>query len=249
MLRSTKRLHGYKLGASDGAIGHVKDFYFDDSKWTVRYVVADTGSWIQGRLVLLSPRAFGKLDHDEKILHVNLTRHQIENSPSIESHKPVSRQYEEEYHQYYGWPYYWQGDAIWGMSGFPILTELPVPFAGEQASKTPGKQESADAHLRSAQVIGHYKIQARDELIGHVSDLIVDDETWAIHDLAVHTGAWLSGKNVLIAPRQIERISWNESKVLVNLSKEEILHAPLYDESSLNGTREVAGPEQMTIFV
>ena len=93
MLRSIKQLYGNKLGASDGEIGHVKDFYFDDQNWAVRYLVADTGSWLPGRQVLISPHSLGRLDQAEKILRVNLTRKQIENSPSIESHKPVSRQY------------------------------------------------------------------------------------------------------------------------------------------------------------
>ena len=114
MLRSVKKLFEDKLGASDGEIGHVKDFYFDDQNWAVRYLVADTGSWMPGRLVLISPHAFGNLYQGGKVLLVNLTRQQIENSPSIESHKPVSRQYEEEYHRYYGWPFYWRGRCIVG---------------------------------------------------------------------------------------------------------------------------------------
>lgn len=134
MLRSLKQLYGDKLGASDGDLGQVKDFYFDDQNWAVRYVVADTGTWLTSRQVLLTPHAFGGLHQAGKILRVNLTRKQIENSPSIEWHKPVSRQYEEEYYRYYGWPYYWQGDGLWGMSGFPIL-ELPAkPLPGEPAS-------------------------------------------------------------------------------------------------------------------
>src|SRR5271169_4822536 len=112
MLQSSKQLYGDKLGVSDGEIGHVKDFYFDDKSWAVRYLVADTSSWISGRLVLLAPHAFGSLHQDGKVLLVNLTRKQIENSPSIDTQKPVSRQYEEEYYQYYGWPYYWQGDGL-----------------------------------------------------------------------------------------------------------------------------------------
>lgn len=117
-----KQLYGNKLGATDGEIGHVKDFYFDDQNWAVRYLVADTGSWLTGRQVLISPHSLGLLDHQVKLLHVKLTRSQIENSPSIETHKPVSRQYEEEYYRYYDWPFYWQGDGIWGgVSGFPLL--------------------------------------------------------------------------------------------------------------------------------
>src|SRR5471030_2004536 len=104
MLQNIKELYGHKLAASDGEIGHVKDFYFDDKTWVIRYVVADTGSWLTGRQVLLSPHAFAGLKGDEKAMHVKLSIKQIESSPSIESHKPVSRSFEEEYHSYYSWP-------------------------------------------------------------------------------------------------------------------------------------------------
>ena len=249
MLNRINRIRGYKLGALDGEIGHIKDFYFDDREWAVRYLVADTGSWMPGRLVLLSPRAFAKLDHDNRVLRVNLTRLQIEDSPSIESHKPVSRRFEEKYHQYYDWPYYWSGDALWGMSGFPILTELPGPFEGEPAIKTRAKQKSGDAHLRSANAVKHYKIQAEDGVIGHLSDFILNEESWAIHDVMVHTGAWLSAKDVLIPTSHVKEISWNDSKIVVDLDKEAVLRAPLYDETSPNATHPATVPHDMTIFV
>ena len=69
MLHNLKQIRGHKLAASDGAIGHVKDFYFDDKTWAIRYVVADTGNWLTGRLVLLSPYSFGRLDYEGKVLH------------------------------------------------------------------------------------------------------------------------------------------------------------------------------------
>jgi hypothetical protein len=112
MLRSIKQMYGDKLGASDGKIGHVKDFYFDDQNWTIRYLIADTGSWLSERQVLLSHHSLGRLDQAQKILNVNLTRKQIEGCPSIDLHKPVSRQYEEEYYRYFGWPSYWQGAGL-----------------------------------------------------------------------------------------------------------------------------------------
>ena len=180
MLQSIKQLYGDKLGASDGEIGHVKDFYFDDQNWAVRYVVADTGSWLPGRQVLISPHAFGSLHQAGKVLRVNLTRKQIEDSPAIESHKPVSRQYEEEYHRYYGWPYYWQGDGLWGMSGFPILELPPKPLPGEPAAASGPQPERADAHLRSTQAVNGYHLQASDGIIGHVCDFMMDDQSWAI---------------------------------------------------------------------
>ena len=226
MLRSAKQLLGDKLGASDGEIGHVKDFYFDDQNWAVRYLVADTGSWLPGRLVLLSPHAFGGLDQTEKVLRVNLTRKQIGNSPSIETHKPVSRQYEEEYYRYYGWPFYWQGDGLWGMSGFPIL-ELPAkPLPGEPASPLGAQLKSADAHLCSTQAVKGYNLQATDGIIGHVGDFMMDDQSWAISQLVIKTGHRFSGKEVQIPANQVDRISYDESTVFVHMTKEAVEQSP-----------------------
>jgi uncharacterized protein YrrD len=232
MLRSIKQIQGDKLGATDGEIGHVKDFYFDDVDWVVRYVVADTGSWMPGRLVLVSPHAIGPLYQAGRILLVNLTREQIEKSPSIDAHKPVSRQHEEEYHQYYGWPYYWQGDELWGMSGFPILAERAEPFHGEQRTNAPVSRKTADAHLQSAQTIIGYKIEAEAERVGDVEDFVLDDQSWAIRQLVVDVGSWRSNRKVLISPGAIERISWDESKIIISLTKEAVLGSPDFDPAS-----------------
>ena len=240
MFQSIKQLYGIKLGASDGDIGHVKDCYFDDQIWAVRYVVADTGSWLPGRQVLISPHAFGSLEQAGKVLRVNLTRKQIEDSPSIESHKPVSRQFEEEYHRYYGWPYYWQGDGLWGMSGFPIL-ELPAkPLPSEPATASGPQPERADTHLRSTQAVNGYHLQASDGMIGHVCDYMMNDESWAIGQLVVETGHRFSGNEVLIPVSKVDRISWDESKVFVNLTKEAILQAPACDDASVGAAPKEA---------
>jgi hypothetical protein len=228
MLRSVKQLYGDKLGASDGDIGHVKDFYFDDQNWVVRYLVADTGSWLSGRNVLISPHAFGSLDRAGKLLRVNLTRKQIENSPSIETHKPVSRQYEEEYYRYYGWPYYWQGDGLWGMSGFPIL-ELPaIPLPSEPSTASGPQPERADAHLRSTQAVNGYHLQASDGIIGHVCDFMMDDQSWAMGQLVIKTGHRFSGKEIEIPTSKVERISYEESTVFVNLTSEAVEQSPAH---------------------
>jgi hypothetical protein len=229
MLQSIKQLYGNKLGALDGEIGHVKDFYFDDQNWAIRYLVADTGTWLPGRRVLLSPHAFGSLHQDGKVLRANLTRKQIEDSPSIESHKPLSRQYEEEYYRYYGWPYYWQGSALWGMSGFPIL-ELPAkPLPGESATASdrhPG--ERADAHLRSTHAVDGYNIEASDGTSGHVCDFMMDGQSWAIRQLVIKTGHRLSGREVQILTSTVDRISYDKSTVFVNLTGEAVKQSPVH---------------------
>lgn len=216
MLHNTRELYGYKLAASDGAIGHVKDFYFDDSTWVIRYLVADTGSWLSGRLVLLSPHAFGPVDPAEKTLHVKLRQKQIENSPSPETHQPVSRHYEIEYFRYYGWPVYWEGSSTWGLGGFPVV----VPPATAELDATPRRvHHRADQHLQSAKAVTGYALHASDGEIGSVSGFRVDPKSWAIRDVVVETGHWFAGKEILIAPHDVERISYEDSMVFVNVTK------------------------------
>jgi uncharacterized protein YrrD len=208
MLLSLRQLYGKKLGAADGDIGHVKDFYFNDQQWAIRYVVADTGSWLSGRLVLIPPNAFGNLRQDGDCLLVNLTRQQIE------SHKPISLQYQA----------YWDGVETWGVGGFP---EAPPPHF------MPGKQAGDDLHLHSTQALRGYAIQTTEGAIGHVIDFIIDHKGWAICHLVVETGHWYSRKEIVISPKHIDRISYEESKVFVNVTKEAILEAPQYHVSPL----------------
>ena len=229
MLQSLKQLYGDNLGASDGEIGHVKDFYFDDQNWAVRYLVADTGSWLTGRQVLFSPHAVSGLYQPGKLLLVKLTKKQIEDSPSIESHKPVSRQYEADYYQYYGWPNYWQGDGLWGATGFPlVVTPLPNPFQTPPAKAASPRPAGTDAHLRSTQAVNGYQLKATDGLAGHVSDFLMDEKSWAIHELVIKTGHRLSGKEVRIKVGKVASISYEESTVFVNLTGEAVEQSPVH---------------------
>jgi sporulation protein YlmC with PRC-barrel domain len=223
MLQDIKQLYGKKLGATDGDVGHVKDFYFDDNTWTIRYLVADTGSWLPGRQVLLTRHAlgnhaFGRSDADADVLRVGLTRKQIEDSPSIDSHRPVSRQYEAEYYRYYGWPNYWQDGGLPGLAGFPVVAPLVTP------EKRPhhGHNQRDDIHLRSTKAMTGYQIQATDGPMGSVSSFMVDGKSWEVRDLVVETGHWYSGKEILIYPGKIDRISYEESTVFVKLTKSDI---------------------------
>jgi len=216
MLQSLKKLYGDHLGASDGELGQVEDFYFDDRDWAVRYVVADTGTWLSGQHVLLSPLAFSEFHESHKLLSVNLTRKQIENSPPIKAHKPISRQYEEVYHKYYGWPFYWEGATPVGVTNFPVLESVPIQKPDERA----------DANLLSAQAITGYHVYASNEIIGHVSDFLMDTSNWTIRHLVIKIGHRFSGKEVQISVRDIKKISYEQSTVFVNLTKEVIAQSP-----------------------
>ena len=225
MLRLARDLSGYKLSARDGEIGKVQEFYFDDQSWAVRYLIADTGDWLTGRQVLISPYSLDPCREDPKVVPVDLTRKQIENSPSLEAHKPVSRQYELQYYPYYGLPAYWDGPYMWGAG--------PYPEIGSGWSEKIHHTGTDDPHLRSTNDVSGRAIQAQDGEIGHVDDFVVDDEVWAIRYLIVDTRNWWPGKKVLISTRWIERISWEEAKVFISLTRETIKHAPEYTEEAL----------------
>jgi sporulation protein YlmC with PRC-barrel domain len=229
MHRSAKELKGYAIGATDGEIGSVEDFYFDDQRWTVRYLVVDTGKWLPGRKVVISPISLGVVDWEGKKLQVKLSREQVENSPDVQTHKPVSRQYEIELSQYYGYPYYWTGPDVWGPAAFPV--GVPIEGVPEREAREGGVVPEEDLHLHSVNEVLDYYIEATDGDVGHVDDFILDDASWEIRYLVVDTRNWLPGKKVLIAPGWIHRVNWRDSRVYVNLGRETIKNSPEYDGS------------------
>lgn len=233
MLITAKALNGYTLDSLDGEIGKVKEFYFDDQHWAIRYLVAETGTWLTGRQVLISPYALISANKQEQHIGINLTKKQIEDSPSLDSDKPVSRQFEESYYGFYGYPMYW--GVTPSMDGANAERGI-IPAFGVTAKKeaNPHHGEQVwDPHLRSTHdMIGHH-IQSTDADIGHVEDFIIDDTTWKIRYLIINTRNWWPGKKVLVSPQWIERISWETSDVFVNLPSETIKQSPEYTEEAL----------------
>ena len=210
MLRSAAEMFGYHVYASDGEIGQVCNFFFDDRLWVVRYLVVETGSWLKSRRVLVSTTALGQPDWSRWVFPVGLSREQIQNSPDIDADMPVSRQQELAMSFYYGWPSYWS------LSGVPATA--PVETAG-------------DPTLRSMREVRGYRIQAGDGEIGHVEDFILDDQSWALRYIVVETRNWLPGKKVLVNPDWIGQVSWSAGEVAVNLQREAIASAPEYGPS------------------
>jgi sporulation protein YlmC with PRC-barrel domain len=221
-LRRTKDLNEYTIAAFDTDIGTVHDFYFDDRQWTIRYIVVETGTILSGRRVLISPVALRHPAWSPLHIHVNLTWEQVKNSPSVDLHKPVSRQHETEHHKHYGWPYYWEGTGIWGSSSNP----KDLANAPRSKSKRAKKGASSDAHLRSTREVIGYHIKATDGEVGHVEDFLFDDETWEIRYVIVDTKNWWPAKKVLLSPQWIKRVSWPHREIYVNLSCETIRKSP-----------------------
>jgi hypothetical protein len=208
MFTNNQDLKGLVVHATDGEIGKVVQLYFDDEIWAIRYLTVETGNWLNDRQVLISPLSILRVDVEGKRIDVSLTRKQVENSPNIDTNRPVSRQHEAEYFGYYGYPYYWGG---------------PSDLV---------RKESKSSHLRSTDAVSGYRIDAADGEIGHVEKFIVDDEGFAIRYLEVATKNWWPGKKVLLSPAWVERVSWEESKVFVAVTREAIKTCPEYEDSA-----------------
>jgi hypothetical protein len=162
---------------------------------------------------------------------VALTKRQVENSPDIATHQPVSRQHETAYLSYYGYPEYWGGPYLWGPAFQPSQLAAVCTAPTEEARAERIRQQSTDSHLRCTEGVTGYYVGAADGEIGHVDGFVVDDEAWAIRYIEVATRNWWPGKKVLVSPAWIERVSWTDSKVYVGLSREAIQNGPEYVES------------------
>lgn len=221
-LRRLKELTGYGLKAVDGKIGTLKQVYFDDQRWTVRYFVVRTGNWLLGREVLIVPEVINRFDEKEMQIVVDLTQKQIKESPSADTKKPVSRHYEQQYYLYYGLEPYWRTD--------PLLVSMPPvpPPVDQNPSKKP-----EHPHLRSSDEVRGYKLHANDGEIGRVEDYLLADQGWIIQYLEIDTGGFFSGRKVLVSPAWIDQVDWMKEEVKVDLTCALIETAPEYDESKV----------------
>ena len=214
MLTSVRDMWGWSIGAADGHIGRVVDAYFDDRRWAVRYLVIDGHQWLGRHRVLFSPQEVSRADAAGRVLWTNLTRRAVADGPDFDLAKPVSRQHR-----------------------FSHSYELPVYAVAVGASlalaaspDSDGEDEAEfDPHLRSVRAITGYYVHAVNGDVGHVSDFLVDDRTWAIRHLVVSVGTWWPVRKVLVPAEWIAAVRWAAGTVAVSLHAESIELAPEYD--------------------
>jgi len=239
MLNKVKTLKKYTVNCLDGEIGKIKDIYFDDQTWAIRYLIMNTGNWLTGRQVLISPYSVTKIDIEEERIDVNLTKSQIENSPLLESDKPVSMQFQSEFHGYFEYPLY--TTSMHNGSNWSVITDAPIEKDVDRFNENLVDENQGDPSLRSMNSVSGYGIQALDNTIGHVDDFFVDDDLWEIQYFEIDTKNLIPGRKVLISPNWIDYVSWNESKVFVNLNADDIKNSPEYNaESILNREYEAS---------
>ena len=244
MFLNASEIKGYAIAASDGRLGTVSDFLFDDESWLVRWLVVDTGNWLSGRKVLLPPSVLGHRHPTGEEFPVELTMQQVKDSPEIDTDQSVSRQMESKVYNYYGWSPYWGAGYLGGagyvggsgaVSGVDYIGGLGLasPFLGSARREEPGAaaRNDGDPHLRSTVAVTGYHIHASDGEIGHVDEFLIDDADWSIRYLVVDTKNWWPGKKVLISPRSIHEIDWTDKLVNLDVNRQKVKDSPAYDAS------------------
>lgn len=239
MMVSHKQLNDFAIHATDGDIGGCKDVLFDDQDYVVRYLVADTNTWLPlSRKVVISPISISNTEVNEEKIHVSMTREELKNSPSIDEHKPLSREYEETLFTYFGYGYYWIGPGAWGDFAHP--TELAGTETGQP--RQAATEATPPNHLRSCNEVHGYDVATRDDDVGHITDFIIETQTWSIRLFVVDTRNWLpGGKKLVVTPREIEKIDWSTHKVFVTLSHDQLMQKPEIDLDRLDDVEYLQG--------
>ncbi len=249
MLRKAKDIIGYSVYGAEGEIGKVDDLYFDEDYWVIRYLRVDMDSWFSSRKALLSVEALGEKDWNARRFGVSLTRDALRNSPEVDFGRPVSRKKEEEINTFFQWPVYWDINRYPeypGVSepGYPEIRK-PGYFGAARGYYSPSSEEQhrreagteavggIGFNIRSVKDTIGGPIQATDGEIGHLENLIIDDDTWAIRYLSVDTRTFLPGKHVLLLPHMILRVDWAESRVFITVRKDVVKLGPEYDPSRM----------------
>jgi hypothetical protein len=232
MLQQGSAFNGFTIEASNGRIGTVTDFLFDDATWKLRWLVVETGDWLKNRQVLVHPTSIEKADIAGRALLVKLTRRQVEDSPGIATDEPVSKQMEEKLYSYYGVDPLWAG-AYYPSNAISAPMSAPLFRSANTAALKASMDGDGDAHLRSLKAVTSYNISATDGKIGHVENFLFDDATWDIRYVVADTRNWWFGHHVLLSPASVIEIIWERHEVRLNLTCYKIKGSPPWEATGL----------------
>ncbi len=247
MLRRLEDITGCKVAATDGEIGSVKDVLFDEGKWGVRHLVIDTGSWLSGKQVLISPFSVQRINLDEHVVALNLTREQIEGAPPIDSDRPVSRQFEKNYYEHYGWPPYWIGPYAWGFWAVPTIPNDygHTPTPGEREAEA-AREAQDDPYLHSFKAVDGNSVEASDGSLGDIEDIIIDDASWDVRYFVVDTAKFLPGKDVLVPPDSIGGIIYTDATVRIDMTRDQLKSRPEFTSIAALNESTSDGPVRLS---
>lgn len=230
MLHTLNDLGNFTVNAIDGYVGKVKDFYFDDRTWKIRYLVVESGTWLKNRKVLLQGDAIKYVSMENKTLTLDASMYDVKNGPSIDRDIAISPQSEIDYLSYYGYSFYRASSGV-DVHG---LEQDDGQIAEVFANVDSVRRQYGDRHLRSCKEIINYAIEAIDSEVGHLQGILFDDDTWSVAYLMVNTSNWWLGHQVLIEPQSIKDVSWGDARIYLDLLRQQVQDAPIYDPDTLD---------------
>lgn len=202
-------LIGSTVSSRNGPCGILRDFYFDDHHWVLRYLVCQL---TPGRTSVLIPSGhFLRRDWDLPLFPVDLTLGEVKDCPRPESDRPVSQQKQRALGSLIHWPEM----GAFGTPGF--LMTLPT-----------GSTPAGDPHLRSYQVVRRYTVDSSWGALGRVKDFVIDDADWSIHGLLVKLAPWYRPKTVMVSPQWARRIDWLEGSIWTDARPADWQTAPTF---------------------
>jgi hypothetical protein len=227
MLWNASAFNGYAIEASDGELGTVSGLLLEDVGWAIRWLVVDTGNWLPGRKVILPLSALGKPDQTARHFPVKLTMRQVKNSPDVDVALPVSRRVETDLYDYYGWDPYWRDTSLpTSATPFVVRPRLSDSVAAASAEALPAP---VDLPLRSVATLTGAAIRATDDAIGHVEDFLVEAAGWRVRYITVDTENWWPGEKVLISPRSVREVDWENRLIHLNVDRQKVKDSPPYN--------------------
>jgi hypothetical protein len=224
MLVNTSRIENSKIHATDGAVGKVTTFLFDEEQWVLRYIVAKYGFLFFGGRILLSPISVTGTVGDGEEIRVGLTKGQIKNAPSADLARPISRRKEEQFHRYYQIPVYWGGAGLWGSAMTPM--EAGTVTYEPNAEQEPIGAAEEEYHLRSTNEVEGYRVHATDKEVGTVASFLIEDSTWAVRYLRIDATEEIGNGNLYVSPHWVDEISWIERKISLEMDSTRLSEAP-----------------------
>ena len=233
MLQVISPLEGFAIEATDGRIGKVVDFLFDDASWKVRWLVVECGTWLKGRKVLIHPQAVTHSGFEDEQFDVRLTKAQVESSPSWLEHQPVSQQMQNRLYDHYDWNPAWNGLYPGSVVGAMTSPMMAPPYLGLQMNSEPRAEvaddQEGDPHLRSVVEVIGYHVHAVDGDIGHVENFMFESQDWSLQYFVVDTSNWWLGKRVLIATQAVKAVEWSDRHIRLDVSREQVKTSPVWD--------------------
>ncbi len=222
MFISIKSIGAYSVHCTDGELGVLEAFHFDDRTWSIRYLVININSLLNPKRVLLLPTAAYELSWSDHSIKVNLNKKQVMNATPYSADLPVSVQHElldrKNFHTLYlSDP--WSGSVLpmW----FPNTDK-----AGELV------EVIGDEDLRCTSMTIGYKVMASDKQAGKVVDMILDDHEWKIKYLVVDTNGFLPLGDVLLSVKHVDGFVTDDEIISIDISSDELKHCPKYDSNA-----------------